>query len=164
MEKTYEGFLNALKKKKPQENLDDPGESQMNYDEMFSEGGKEVYDKQVTIEQIKECFLDLEDAGFTIIVNSNNISILKNRSNFKYNDIKECLLFAIPYLQDVYGMRLLGGTFEISFLKNGLHYCGNVDKFNKEIKYLTTKNIDLCRINISFYIKGLIDSTKMNNN
>lgn len=61
---------------------------------------------------ILECFRDLEDINiypkFNIGYNS---IILARHKRFRYEDIEETLLFAVPYLEDS-GIKFIGGTVD----------------------------------------------------
>ena len=59
-------------------------------------------------DQILDCFMDLVDNDFEVVVQTHQIFIEKNSDvvakPFKFDDVKETLLFAIPYLDDEYGI------------------------------------------------------------
>lgn len=171
MEKTYEGFLNIFKKKR--ENIpwsdavaavEEPEPLEpLNPDEIFHEFGKKnVLGKVPTIQDIKDCFTDLADLDFNVLVDANVTYIsIRKRNKFKYEEVKECLLFAIPYLQDEYGMRLSGGSIDY-VLNNelrGSKTLNNSERFNtvdKMNRYLQ-KNHDreIYQMDLFINIKGL---------
>lgn len=157
MEKTYEGFLNIFKKKQEEE---PESLEPLNQDEIFHEFGKKknVLGKVPTIQDIKDCFTDLVDLDFDILVDANVTYIsIRKRSKFKYEEVKECLLFAIPYLQDEYGMRLSGGS--IDYTEIGFKTLNKSEKFNtvdKMNRYLQ-ENYDkeIYQMDLYINIKGL---------
>ena len=66
-----------------------------------------LYEKfNMTEQDIRDCFQDLEDAGFNIIIEKeeNYIFILNDFRSFDIDDIRETLLFAIPYMESEFGL------------------------------------------------------------
>jgi len=106
MERTYEGFLKKI-------------------------GMNSKENNKIAKQDIMDCFADLEDEGFDIIcllknedkpLHRNLIHISKPQSYasdidellsmcFKFSDIKETLLFAIPYLVETYKLKIKEYTF-----------------------------------------------------
>lgn len=172
MEKTYEGFLKSISSnifKKKRENIpwrdavvEEPEPLEpLNPDEIFHEFGKKnVLGKVPTIQDIKDCFTDLADLDFNVLVDANVTYIsIRKRNKFKYEEVKECLLFAIPYLQDEYGMRLSGGSIDYSETSRFSKTLNNSEKFNtvdKMNRYLQ-KNHDkeIYQMDLFINIKGL---------
>lgn len=174
MEKTYEGFLKSISSnifKKKRENIpwrdavaavEEPESLEpLNPDEIFHEiGKKNVLGKVPTIQDIKDCFTDLADLDFNVFVNADVTYIsIRKLNKFKYEEVKECLLFAIPYLQDEYGMRLSGGSIDYSFVSEFSKIINNSEKFNTVDKmnryFQKNHDTEIYKMNIFINIKGL---------
>lgn len=147
MERTYEGFL-KFNKKKPTEI------------------------KEATEDDIRQCFVDLEDLGFEIIINKRNNEYTPNYlRNFKFEryvisirkenlfdieDISEILKFAIPYLKDSYSLNITeinrdchlytkNGQIAYISYKNLKDFLSNITttKVPNPVKTSKTKNVNI---------------------
>ena len=105
-------------------------------------------------DQILDCFMDIIDRGLSVEVGVSKIYIYKEKEtgsflddSFSIDDIKETLLFAIPYLKDEYGIDIynIGVTLLLRHNKIGLDY--KIDQFYSLIE----SNDELYRVIL--YIK-----------
>jgi hypothetical protein len=120
MERTYEGFLKSTKSNKP----------------------------TPTKEDIETCFLDLIDDGFNVVITYPNVNykyefIEIDRDDdypecwFRFDSIKETLLFAIPYLSENYNFKI--NKISARYM-NGKVRHGRNPQTNKDIFVQQTDN------------------------
>lgn len=71
-----------------------------------------LFENKIDNIDILECFRDLEDINIypKFNIHANSI-ILASHKRFKYENIEETLLFAIPFLEDS-GIKFTGGTVD----------------------------------------------------
>ena len=131
------------------------------------------------VDDIKSCFLDLEDAGFKIqvLMPSGCIFINKDLGThgvrpFKWIDVKETILFAIPYMASEFDMivdKILILNQSTSGSKNNLkakwtperweirgseYLMGEDQKLDKFFNYLQLNNCEMYFIEIYYEINN----------
>ena len=90
---------------------------------------------------IKDCFQDLIDDGFEILVSPKFICIYRIgvdtlTSTFKYEDIRECLLFAVPYLKDEFDIKVEKAEI---FINSTRSVAMDIDNMDSVFSDLTNK-------------------------
>lgn len=141
MERTYEGFLKSTKSNKP----------------------------TPTQEDIRTCFLDLIDDGFSVVITYPNVNYkyefieIYKDFWFGFNSIKETLLFAIPYLSENYNFTI--NTINVKYSKDqwkivkadrsrtaGFLRFYNVDEM---CEFFNKHPVVVSEVNISFSVDGV---------
>lgn len=122
------------------------------------EGFFKKHKKQATHQDIIDSLQDLIDYGFKVRISKDLMSpvssttgkfiTIKIRSGeyFKYKDVKETLLFAMPYLRDVYGLKTKCGSF--TYFDNGETVTKNYSDPVKMYRFLGNRNLDLIKLDI----------------
>ena len=121
------------------------------------EAPPESIDHEKTVEIIEDCFQDLKDDEFEITIRTfgrklsyGTIQIFKilpnseDKLKYEYEDIEECLLFALSYLKDVYDVELTkvniyykDSKYDKTCVKT-IYYRSSLNRTLDEVKRVTT--------------------------
>lgn len=119
--------------------------------------------KIITDQDIKDCFYDLIDNKFKVSVRFFTMSTIRyingkyyifssltieKPPTFKLNDIKETLLFAVPYLCEKYG--LVTDIYRIASMRGNYIY-KDINEFDRRLSG------DVYKFNWNFYVPNELD-------
>ena len=127
---------------------------------------------KVTKQDIRDCFQDLIDDEFVVNITMSmcyiTICIYRVSSNgdigdvyddFTTNDVKETLLFAVPYLQNICQLEFIGGFIQYSSMRLSDMFSG----LNGLTSLLQEDCDDIYNMKLDFktsYMKGLYEGMK----
>lgn len=130
---------------------------------------------KLTKEDLDYIFVDLIDKGFVILASVNQVnqftlgkkygnidisamvnndrvfrsalSLFKKTYGFKYSDVREVLLFALPYIEEKYNKKITISSDEMK--DNNSKFYNNIEEFDKHYCSFFRKNTLLLEIKIT---------------
>ena len=123
----------------------------------------EVYKNKILEQDVIDCFQDLNDSGFIVSVGKKKqkkiicIDIIKKQKDdysidtFNIDDVKEVLLFAIPYISNTYDVKIRPFVVDCVSIHRITYIINNVDDLSKMIDDLKDNKI----IDIYFKIENI---------
>ena len=126
--------------------------------------------KKVTKEDILSCFRDIEDIGYNVNWNNYCITIRKTNHNnldnsldylYDFNEIKETLLFAIPYIEDVYKLFI-----DNIYIDNSIYglYPNNFNTINDVYRYFENNSTIIEIIKIRYKKENTLENFNIDSN